>query len=164
MTDHTLGRRTVLTDRVTNWPMIWLTIALVPPLLIMAQPSRDDWCQPAFLVPLAVVVVAVAVNVLTLSSLRTAAGPQGLTAYFGVLGFPRFRYPVARIATVRTATVTPSQWPWGITWSPRNGLTLALRSGPAVRLALTSGRPVTVGVSDAEQVVAVLAAAGCATD
>ncbi|MEV0283624.1 MULTISPECIES: hypothetical protein [unclassified Kribbella] len=32
MSEHTLGAGTVLTGRVTNWPMIWLTTALLVPL------------------------------------------------------------------------------------------------------------------------------------
>jgi len=153
----------VLTARATNWPMIWLTAALAVPLLVMAGPSRADWHQPAFLLPVAVVVLCITVNVLTLSSLRTSAGPQGVTAHFGVLGWPRFRYPVARIRSVEETCVTASQWAWGLTWSPRRGLVLALRNGPAIRLVLTSGRVVTIGVPDAARAVAVLAAAGCPT-
>jgi len=162
MTERTVAPGTVVTGRVTNWPLIWLTTALVVPLLLMAGPSREDWHQPAFLAPVAVVALTVLVNLLTLSSLRISAGPRGVTVHFGVLGWPRFRYPVARIRSVEETWVNSSQWAWGLTWSPRRGLALALRTGPAIRLVLTSGRAVTVGVPDAAQTVAVLTAAGCA--
>ena len=161
MTERTVAPGTVVTGRVTNWPLIWLTTALVVPLLLMAEPSRADWRQPAFLAPVAVVVLTVVVNVLTLSSVRTTAGPRGVTVHFGVLGRPRFHYPVERIRTVEETRVTSSQWAWGLTWSPRRGLALALRTGRAIRLVLTNGRAVTIGVPDAAQTVAVLAAAGC---
>lgn len=163
MTD-TLGPRTVITGRVTNWPMIWVTTALVVPLLAMSGGSGHDWHQPGFLVPVAVIVGVAAVNLMTLSSIRTTGGPEGVTVHFGVLGWPRFRYPVARIRSVEATRVTPSaQWAWGISWSPRRGMTLALRNGPAIRLELVNGRTVTVGVPDADEAVAVLAAAGCRT-
>jgi hypothetical protein len=161
MSDHVLGTRTVLTGRVTNWPMIWVTVALVIPLFVMAGPSRGDWNDAGFLVPVAVIVLAIVVNVLTLSNLRTTAGPHGLTVHFGVFGWPRFRYGTERIRTVAATRVTASAWSWGIDWTPRRGLRLTLRSGPAVRLELVNGRKVTVSVRDAERVVAVLVAAGC---
>lgn len=161
MSERAVMPGTVVTGRVTNWPMIWTTTAVLVPLLALAGPSRGDWREPAFLLPVTVAVAAVAVNVLTLSSLRTSAGPQGVTVHFGVLGWPRFRYPVARIRSVRATRVTSSQWAWGLTWSPRRGLVLALRNGPAIQLVLTNGRPVTIGVPDAARAVAVLAAAGC---
>ena len=163
MTDHTLGTRSALTGRVTNWPMIWVTVALLVPLVIMAGPSRGDWNDLGFLVPAGVIVLAVLVNVLTLSSLRTTAGLQGLTVHFGAFGWPRFRYATERIRTVEAARVTATVWSWGIDWTPRRGLRLTLRSGPAVRLVLVSGRAVTVSVPNAEEVVAVLVAAGCRT-
>ena len=105
--------------------------------------------------------LAVLVSVLTVSSVRTSAGPRGVTVHFGVLGWPRFRYPVASIRSVEETRVTSSQWTWGLTWSPRRGLALALRSGPAIRLVLTNGRAVTIGVPDAARTVEVLTAAGC---
>jgi hypothetical protein len=163
MSEHTIAPGTVVTGRATNWPIIWLTTALVVPLLVMSGPSRSDWHQPAFLAPVAVVGVTVLVNVLTLSSLRTSAGPQGVTVHFGAFGWPRFRYPLGRIRSVEETRVTSSQWAWGLTWSPRRGLVLALRNGSAIRLVLTSGRAVTIGVPDAARAVAVLAAAGCRT-
>lgn len=164
MTEGVLGPGAVVTDRTTNWPMIWVTSAVIVPLLAMAAPSRAELTAPAFLVPVAIAVLAIVVNVVTLSSLRTTAGPRGVTAHFGVFGWPRFRYPIASISQVVTTDVKPSsQLAWGLTWSPRRGLTLALRNGRAVKLTLRNGRTVTVGVRDAGEVVRVLAQAGCPT-
>ena len=164
MTDHTVGTRTVSTGRMTNWPMIWVTTAAVVPLIAMSGASGDDWHQPAFLVPVALTFLAVVVNLLTLSSIRIAAGPHGVSVHFGVFGWPRFRYPVSRISRVEATRVTSAYWSWGMNWSPRKGLMLTLRNGPAIRLELVSGRVVTIGVPDADQAVAALVAAGCATD
>ena len=163
MTEHALGTKTVATGRITNWPMIWASTALVVLLLAMGRPQGQDWNEPGFLVPAAVIVLAALVNVLTLSSLRTTAGPHGLAVHYGVLGWPRFRYPPQRIRSVTPTRVSASMWSWGILWTPRDGLRLTLRSGPAVELVLVNGRKVTVSVRDAEQVVGVLVAAGCAT-
>jgi hypothetical protein len=163
MTNPALGARTVFTGRTTNWPLIWVTTALVVPLLAMSGASWGDWHQPGFLAPVLVMFLAVLVNVLTLSSIRTAAGPHGVTVHFGVFGWPRFRYPVATIRRVEATRLTTSQWGWGMNWSPRRGLMIALRNGPAIRLELVSGRKVTIGVANADEAVAVLAAAGCPT-
>lgn len=163
MTNPAAGARTVFTGRTTNWPMIWVTTALVVPLLAMSGASWGDWHEPGFLAPVLVMLLAVLVNVLTLSSIRTAAGPYGVTVHYGVFGWPRFRYPVARIRHVEATRVTTAQWAWGLSWSPRRGLMLTLRNGPAIRLELVSGRRVTIGVADADAAVAVLVAAGCRT-
>ena len=40
-------------------------------------------------------------------------------------------------------------WNCGVSWTPRGGWVFVLRSGPALRLTLTNGRHVTVGVTDA---------------
>jgi hypothetical protein len=135
---------TIYSGRSTNWLMICLSIALVLPLLAMATGSKGSWSSVDFLIPLLVVVSAAAVNLLTATSLRTTAGPNGITVHFGVLGWPRFRYPMHRIQHVEAIEVPRSQWWWGMYWSPRRGLMLTLRTGPALKLTLTNGRKVTI--------------------
>ena len=135
---------TIYSGRSTNWLMICLSIALVLPLLAMATGSKGSWSSVGFLIPLLVIVCAAAVNLLTATSLRTTAGPNGITVHFGVLGWPRFRYPMHRIQQVEAIEVPRSQWWWGMYWSPRRGLMLTLRTGPALRLTLTNGRKVTI--------------------
>jgi hypothetical protein len=133
---------TIYSGRSTNWLMICLSIALVLPLLALGAGSKGSWSSVDFLIPLLVVVSAAAVNLLTATSLRTTAGPNGIAVHFGVLGWPRFRYPMHRIEHVEAIEV--SQWAWGMYWSPRRGLMLTLRNGPALRLTLTNGRKVTI--------------------
>jgi hypothetical protein len=80
--------------------------------------------------------------VLTASSVRATAGPNGVSVHFGVFGWSRFRYPMARIRHVEVVDIPLSQFAWGIYWAPRCGLMLTLRSGPALRL--TNSRRVTI--------------------
>ena len=146
MTDT--GSHTVYSGRSTNWPMIWLSTALLIPLVAMSQGSGDSWTSPGLLVPLAVVVVAAAINLVTATSVRALAGPQGVTVSFGAFGWPRFRYPIDRIRVAEAIDLPASIWTWGIYWSPRRGLMLTLRTGPALHLVLTNGRHVTISTPD----------------
>ena len=125
---------TVYTGRSTNWPTIVLTTALVVPLLVMAVTGDGSWTAVGLLIPLGVVVAAVVVNLLTATSVRATAGPSGVTVNLGVFGWPRFRYPLERIQHAEAITIPASQWAWGLFWSPRKGLMLTLRTGPALRL------------------------------
>ena len=81
---------TIYSGRSTNWPMICLSIALVLPLVALAKGSNGSWSAVGFLIPLLVVVAAAAANLLTATSLRTTAGPNGITVHCGALGWPRF--------------------------------------------------------------------------
>jgi hypothetical protein len=142
----------VYTGRSTNWPMLGLTILLAFPLVIMGANSRGSWISASFLIPVGIVLAAILFNLLTLSSLRTTAGPQGVTVRFGVLGWPRFRIPAERIvhAEVVELPLTSSMW-WGIWWTPSQGLLLTLRHGPALRLTLRGGRRMTITMPDPGQ-------------
>jgi hypothetical protein len=128
MTDPSI--HTIYTGRSTNWPLIWLSTALVLPLLVMAKGSDGSWTSVDIVVPLAVIVSAVLVNVVTASSLRATAGANGVTVHFGVFGWPRFRYPISRIQHAEAIEIPASRWACGIYWSPRRGLMLTLRTGP----------------------------------
>lgn len=142
MTDP--GIHTTYTGRSTNWPLIWLSIALVLPLLVMAKGSEGSWTSLDIVVPLAVIVSAVSASVVTASSVRATAGANGVTVHFGVFGWPRFRYPISRIRHAEAIEIPSSRWGCGIWWSPRRGLMLTLRTGPALRLILITGRKVTI--------------------
>ncbi len=140
------GVHSVYSGRSTNWPMIWLAGALAVPFIAMGMTSKGSFWAPGFVIPAGIVLVALLVTLLTAASVRTTAGPNGVTVHFGTFGWPRFRYPIARIAEATAIVVTWSQWGWGIYWSPRRGLMLTLRTGPALRLVLTSGRSVTISM------------------
>jgi hypothetical protein len=142
---------TIYSGRSTNWLIICLTIAVVLPILPMAVGSKGSWSSADFLIPLLIVVTLAAANLLTATSLRTTAGPNGITVHCGVLGWPRFRYPMHRIQHVEAVEV--SQWSWGMYWSPRRGLMLTLRNGPALRITLTNGRKVTVSTPQPQAAV-----------
>ncbi len=152
----TVQPHTVYTGRSTNWAMIALTTALVLPLLVLGIEGGGTWLTPDVAIPLAIVVGAVAVNVLTASSVRATAGPRGLTVHFGVFGWPRFRYAIDRIASAEAITIPSSHLAWGIHWTPRKGLMLTLRTGPALHLVLTSGRKVTISTPDPHAAVQTL--------
>ena len=140
----TSATHTVYSGRSTNWPMIVLSTGLLVPFLAMAGGSKGSWTSVGLLLPLALAVAMVVVNLLTATSVRATSGPNGITVHFGVIGWPRFRYPLERIAVAEAINVPMSWWGWGIYWSPRRGLMLTLRTGPALRLVLTNGRKVTI--------------------
>jgi hypothetical protein len=146
---------TVYSGRSTNWPMIWLSTALLIPFVALAKESKGSWTAAGFAVPLLIAVTAAVANLLTATSVRTTAGPNGVTVHFGVVGWPRFRYPMQRIQHAEAVEIPSSHWAWGMYWSPRRGLMLTLRTGPALRLTLASGRKVTVSTPQPD--IAVLA-------
>jgi hypothetical protein len=75
----------------------------------------------------------------------------------GIFGWPRFHYGRERIRAVEIVTVSIwRSWNWGVNWTPRGGWTFMLRSGPALRLTLSNGRRVTVGVTDPPAALAAL--------
>ena len=135
---------TYYSGRATNWPALAISTALAVPLVATAVTADGTWRTPGIVVPLVVVTLTVLVNVVTASSVRAIAGPHGVTVHFGVFGWPRFHYPAARIRRAEAVDIPSSQWAWGIYWSPRRGLMLTLRTGPALRLTLDNGRRITV--------------------
>lgn len=145
--------------RATNWGALGLTTALVVPLLVSGAMSTGSRSAPGFVIPLAIVAVAALVNLLTLSSLRTFAGPNGVSIHFGAFGWPRYHYALSRIQHVEAVQIPKSWWAWGITWSPRRGLMLTLRSGPALQLTLTNGRRVTISTPHPHDAVHAIEAA-----
>jgi hypothetical protein len=131
--------RFVYTGRTTNWLVLALGVLLLVPLFLGSQAGLPA----SGLCALGGAALFIAVG----SSLRTTAGPAGVTVRFGVLGWPRFRYDRERIAAAEVVTV-PGQWSWGPWWTPAHGFQLTLSAGPALRLTLVNGRRVTVGMPD----------------
>ena len=147
---------TIYSGRSTNWLMIALSTALLVPFLWMAADSNESWSALGLLLPLALALGAAVVNLLTATSVRTTAGPNGVAVNFGIIGWPRFRYPVERIRTAEAVTIPSSTWAWGMYWSPRRGLMLTLSTGPALRLTLTNGRRVTISTPQPAAAVAAI--------
>ncbi len=148
----------VHSDRATNWPAQAVGAALMVPLAVMAVPAIGAWASARFLVPVLLMLAVIAFNLATASSMRTLVGPRGVLVSFGVFGWPRFRYPLERIASARVVTIPSAMWMWGIWWTPWGGLRLTLRGGPALELTLTNGRRVTVSADDPQAAVAAISA------
>ena len=146
------GRHSVYTGRATNWPMVVLSVALAVPLLALSNMSAGDRGD---LMILLFIGVGVLLEVLTGSSVRTAAGPQGVTVRFGVLGWPRCTYRLAQIAHAEVIDLRLWSVVYGLWWTPRRTC-CTVRSGPTLRLTLHSGRTVTITVPDAAAAVAVI--------
>jgi hypothetical protein len=140
------GTRLVYSGRTTNWPVIIVTLALGLALMLFGRPWDGPW--PGLIGPIAVVLAVLVVVLATSTSLRVTAGPRGVQVRCGVFGWPRFNYSRERIAAADVVAVSIWSWSYGINWTPRGGWAFVLRSGPALRLTLSNGRRVTVGVTD----------------
>lgn len=147
MTTDASSARFVYTGRTTNWFVLVVAVLLLVPLLVGSQEGLA--------VSALFAVAATAALIGTGSSLRTTAGPAGVTVHFGALGWPRFRYSRERIAGAAVVDV-PGQWSWGPWWTPTHGLQLTLSQGPALRLTLTNGRKVTIGTPNPEAAIEAL--------
>src|SRR5205823_10314502 len=106
------GRYSIYTGRVTNWPLVVaLSAALMVPLLLLGSLSRGSWLDPAGpAIPLLIAAVAVLIIVLTGLSVRTAAGPNGVSVRCGVVGWPRRTYRLEEIERAEVVDLSPSLW------------------------------------------------------
>jgi len=148
------GRHSVYTGRATNWPMVVLNVALVASLLA-AVTTTTAGNRGELVLLLLLIGVGVLLEVLTTTSIRTAAGPHGVTVRFGVLGRPRCTYRLAQIAHADVIDLPAWSVSYGFWWTPRR-TSCTVRSGPTLRLRLHSGRTVTITVPDAPAAVAVI--------
>ena len=149
------GTTVVYSNRTTNWPVVFGLVAGAVALALFGRPWAGPW--PGMLGPIAFFVLLLGLVLLTVTSLRVTAGSRGVQVRCGPFGWPRFDYPRELIATAEVVPISIwSSWNWGLNWSPRTGWVFALRSGRALRLTLTSGRRVTVGVADAPAALAAL--------
>ncbi|MET8680787.1 hypothetical protein ABZW18_25185 [Streptomyces sp. NPDC004647] len=157
MTDRSVSA--LYAGRSTNWLVIWLSIGLMLPLVVMGGAPEGAWMSSGFVVPLAGIASVALVHVLTASSVRATAGTHGVRVHFGVFGWPRFRYSINRIRHAEAIEIPPSRLAWGIWWSRRFGLMLTLRSGPALCLTLATGRKVTISTPHPDVAVKAIDAA-----
>ena len=142
---------TVYSGRVTNWPLFWTMNALA--LALLALSGLPD----VALAPTVVAALVLLLANLTVTSVRTTAGPGGVIVRYGVLGLPRFHYPAARISSAEAVDVPFSRMGgWGVHWSPWRGTRLTIRSGPSLRLNLTNGRAVTISAVEPQAAATVL--------
>ena len=153
----------VYTGRTTSWTTVASTCFAAVLLVIMAMSAGEPWGDPVVVVPLLLIAVGVLADVLTSSSVRATAGPNGFTIRWGWFGWPRCSYSLHQIEHAEVIDLSWWGVSWGLWWTPwRTSCTL--RTGPTVRLRLTSGRTVTVTVPEPDAAVAALHAAKAARD
>jgi hypothetical protein len=149
------GTTLVYSGRTTNWPMIATAAAGGLALALFGRPWAGPW--PGMIGPLVIALGVLVLGLVTSTSLRVTTGPRGVQVRCGVFGWPRFGYPRERISGGEIVTVSIWQtWSGGINWTPRGGWVFVLRSGPALRLTLTNGRRVTIGIADPQAALAAL--------
>jgi len=144
---------TAYTGRATNWPSLVITGILLVPLLGFAVASSPFDNRVALVGVLALLVALAAI--VTSADVRTTCGPQGVSIHWGTVGWPRTRYALEDIADVSVVVVGWWSVSYGFWWTPTRTL-CTVRTGPALRLRLRSGRQVTVSVPDPQQAATVL--------
>ncbi len=145
----------VYTGRTTTWQMVASTSVGALLIVLMGRQADGAWSDLMFIVPLLLVAVGVLANVLTASSVRATAGPNGLTIRWGLVGWPRCTYPLDQIASVEVVNLPWWRVSWGFWWTPTR-TSCTVRSGPNVRLSLRDRRIVTITVPEPADAVAAL--------
>lgn len=148
----------VYTGRTTRWAAVAATCGASVLLVLGALSSDGAGFDSVVALALLLAAAGVLADVLTASSVRATAGPNGFTVRWGVVGWPRCSYSLDRIARADVVDLPWWRVSFGFWWTPwRTSCTV--RSGPAVRLVLDTGRVVTVTVPEPEVAVAALRAA-----
>lgn len=145
----------VYTGRTTSWPMVAATSAGALLLVLMSKQSNIAWDDPTVVVPLLLVAIGVLGEVLTGSSVRATAGPNGLTVHWGLIGWPRCTYHLDDIDHAEVIDLPWWRVSYGLWWTPRR-TNCTVRSGPTLRLSLRNRRTVTITVPDPTAALAAL--------
>ncbi|MFB9687908.1 hypothetical protein [Amycolatopsis plumensis] len=152
------GRYAIYTGRVTNWPLVAVFgVAVLAPLLALAGMSQGSWLDsPNIVTSLLVAAFAVLLTGVTGLSVRTTAGPNGVSVHCGAFGWPRRTYRLDEIDRAEVTRLSPL-WClfFGNSWSPTH-THFTVRGGPVVRLVLRTGRYVTISVPDPAAVVTIV--------
>ncbi|MDN4163439.1 hypothetical protein [Nocardioides abyssi] len=143
---------TVYTGRATNWLGVVVSGLLLVPLLGLTATSSVD--TTVALVAL-LALIGLLAEVATASDVRVTCGRQGVSFYWGLAGWPRASYRLDDIAEATIATIPWWAVSYGLWWTPWRTV-CTVRSGPALRLRLHSGRTVTVTAPDPHAAVAAL--------
>ncbi len=146
-----ISRYSIYTGRATNWIMIATIAVMAIPLIILGGDPRQG--ERDLMVPLLLYAAGVALYALTGSSVRTTAGPNGVTVHFGAFGWPRCTYRLDEIDRAEVIDLHPLYVAFGFWWTPRRTC-CTVRSGPTLRLFLHSGRTVTITAPDPHAAVA----------
>lgn len=148
-------RYAVYTGRTTNWPMVAVTTVGLLPLALMSKGADVPWSDVVVVLPLVLILLGVLGEVLTSSSVRATAGPNGLTVHWGLIGWPRCTYGLEDIERAEVVHLPWWRVSFGLWWTPwRTNCTV--RSGPTLRLTLRNRRVVTITVPDPAAAVAAL--------
>lgn len=154
------GRYSIYTGRVTNWPAVVVSSAVA--LLLLVPPFTADGDNSWGVAGLALLGVLVGVGILltvvTCTSVRATAGPNGVTVRWGLVGWPRLTYRLADIERAEVFDLSLLWVAWGYWWTPKRTC-CTVRSGSTLRLVLGNGRTVTVSVPDPAAAVAAIDAA-----
>ena len=145
----------VYTGRTTSWPMVAATSVGALLLALMSTRSAVEWDDLTFVVPLIAIAIGIVAEIVTGSSVRTTAGPNGLTIRWGLFGWPRCTY---RLDQIERAEVIDLPWwrvSYGLWWTPRH-TNCTVRSGPTLKIRLRNGRTVTITVPDPPAALAAL--------
>ena len=149
------GRHAAYTGRTTSWPMVASTCIGALLVVLIGRQDTAPWSDLS--VPLLLLAIGSLANLLTASSVRATAGPNGLTIRWGPIGWPRCHY---RLDEIERAEVSDLPWwrvSWGFWWTPKRTC-CTVRSGPTVKLTLRNRRTVTVTVPEPHAAVAALTA------
>lgn len=145
----------VYTGRTTSWPTVVSTCLGALLLVLMSKQGNTTWTDLGL--PLLLVAIGVIATVLTASSVRATAGPNGLTIHWGLVGWPRCTYPLDEIEHADVMDLPWWRVSFGIWWTPKR-TSCTVHSGSTLRLLLKNGRTVTVTVPDPTAAVAALRA------
>ena len=146
---------TVYTGRATNWSSVILSGLLLIPLFGMGLSSGSSPSTGAVI--LVVALVGFLAEVITASDVRATCGPQGVAVHWGIVGWPRARYARDDIQEAWVVEIPWHSVSYGFWWTPTRTV-CTVRSGPALRLRLVSGRTVTITVPDPHAALAALRA------
>ena len=146
---------TVYTGRATNWLGVLVSGLLLVPLLRSTATNSVD--TTVVLVGV-LALIGLLAEVGTASDVRTTCGRQGVSFSWGFAGWPRASYRLDDIAEATIATIPWWAVSYGLWWTPWRTV-CTVRSGPALRLRLHSGRTVTVTVPDPHAALAALRSA-----
>lgn len=136
---------TVYTGRATNWSSVILSGLLLIPLLGIGLSSGSSPSIAGVVLVLAL--AGFLAEVITASDVRATCGPQGVAVHWGFAGWPRARYALEDIQDASVVTIPWWAVSFGFWWTPTRTV-CTVRSGPALRLRLRSGRTVTITVPD----------------
>jgi len=134
-------------------------------IVFMAKDSNGNWGDLVFVVSLILVAIGVLANVLTASSIRAMAGPNGFTVRWGLVGWPRCTYRLDEIEHADVIDLSSWRVSYGLWWTPKR-TNCTVSSGPTVQLTLRNQRIVTITGPDPAAAVAALreASAGAPPD